>query len=128
MLRRVALVRTDVSEEHVGCNSSVLQLLVTACVPTSLIVLILMMEAKLSSETSVLTRATMPDIPEDGSLLELREYFSTNVCVCSFEFLEQNCVCSSNFRNPCYMTSLLIRSDYQSLATLPQPCTSCGSA
>jgi hypothetical protein len=63
MLRRVALVRTDVSEE---LNASVIRvtassmrrLLVTANVRSSPILVTLMMEVLLCSETSVLTRAT----------------------------------------------------------------------
>jgi hypothetical protein len=55
MLRRVALVRHDVSED------SMQLFLVQAIV-------ILMMEALRSSETSVLTRATRRNIPEDGIL------------------------------------------------------------
>jgi hypothetical protein len=44
----------------------VLQLLVTAnVVPSSPILVTMMMEAILSSETLVLTRATYPNIPED---------------------------------------------------------------
>jgi hypothetical protein len=94
MTRRVALRRTEVSEERIasivrmtrigelgttlavtGNRSgfcflrSVLRLLVTAnVVPRSLILFILMMEAIRSSETLALTRATLCYISEDGIL------------------------------------------------------------
>jgi hypothetical protein len=46
----------------------VLQLLVIANVPSSPILVILMMEAILSPDTSIITRTTRCKIPEDGIL------------------------------------------------------------
>jgi hypothetical protein len=76
MLRRVALVRTDVSEEFSASFIRVTRiselgtsLAVTSIVPSSPILVTLMLEAIRSSETSVLTRATRRNIPEDAILL-----------------------------------------------------------
>jgi hypothetical protein len=55
MLRRVALVRTDVSSQR-------------ASVPSSPTPVTLMMESLSSSEMSVLPRVTLRNIPEDGIL------------------------------------------------------------
>jgi hypothetical protein len=70
MLRRVAVVRPDVSEERIASvmSSSKWQLLLSANVPSSLILFILMTEEIRSFETSVLTRAVRRHIPEDGIL------------------------------------------------------------
>jgi hypothetical protein len=62
ILHRVDLGRTDVSEEIRA------SLLVTVNVPSSTILVTLMMKALSSSETSALTGATLHNIPEYGIL------------------------------------------------------------
>jgi hypothetical protein len=78
MLCYVALVRTDILEECIALIiritriavllHSVLQLLVTDNIPSSPVLVTLMMEAIHSSKTLVLARATWRNIPEDGIL------------------------------------------------------------
>jgi hypothetical protein len=80
MLCRVALVRSDVSKERgvsiISVTRKILflrslhRLLVTAnVIPSSLLLVTLMMEEVRSSETSVLTRATRRNILKDGMLI-----------------------------------------------------------
>jgi hypothetical protein len=99
MLRHVALVRADISEE---CIASIIRvtrmgklgmsasshsissqnalLLVTADVTSSPILVIFMMELIHSSETSVLTRATWHNVPEDGILYTYQICHATITC------------------------------------------------
>jgi hypothetical protein len=104
MLRRVALVRTDVTEElsdslirvtrigeltTLSLTSSVRQLLVRdSVVPSSLILVTLMNEALSSTQMSVLTRATRHNITEVTILHSHRrenlKSYINKICLCVF--------------------------------------------
>jgi hypothetical protein len=71
MLHHVALGRTEEILCHIVFLRSMLQMLVTADIPSSPVLVTLMMETILSYKTLVLTRATWCNIPEDGILQSL---------------------------------------------------------
>jgi hypothetical protein len=85
MLRRVDLVRTDISEE---LSASFIRM-TRIFVPSSQILVTLMKEAMSSSETSVLTRATWRNIPED-TILDTLHVLSQDVFTCRMSSLHLN--------------------------------------
>jgi hypothetical protein len=110
MLRRVALVRTDVSEKCifyvigvtkigevgatlvVNINRSTLLLVTAIVVPSSPILAAVLTEGIRSSETLGLARATWRNIPEDGILYShhrenLKSYITLTGWVCSGEVM-----------------------------------------
>jgi hypothetical protein len=104
MLRRVAVVRTDVLEEDsafiievtidelgttLAVTSNWSTLLATAnVVPSSPILVTMMMEAIRSSETSVITRVKLRNMPEDGILI---------IYACTFWWHLGLCLCPRDF-------------------------------
>jgi hypothetical protein len=82
MLRRVTLVRTDVSEDHIASIirvERISELVTTNFFPSSLILLSLTMEPISSSVATVLTGVTRRLFPRDGSLHRI-EYLSAVSC------------------------------------------------
>jgi hypothetical protein len=138
MLGRGDLVRTDVSEElsasfirvtgigELGTTlsvtskkylvflCSVCRLLVTASVPSSTILVTLVKEALSSSETSVLTRATRRNIPEDTILhSHCRENLKSYIALVGFNLSgdgnimisELRCFCKTGTMGKCEKSS-----------------------
>jgi hypothetical protein len=106
IIHRVALVGTDILEECNAFNANV--------VPSSLILVTLMMKALRSSATSVLTVATWCNIPEDGILHSLK-YYTVLILVWKVPAIEHH---KPNFTNYVYRiaTALAWRVSNQHLA------------
>jgi hypothetical protein len=95
MLRSVALITTDVSEERMTFIIKVLRLLITAnFVPISPILVTLMIEALRSSKTSVFTRVTQFNVGEVGILQSHR---SENLESYNVKSVDRKLRCSNCF-------------------------------
>jgi hypothetical protein len=130
MLRRVVLVRTDVSEELSPSFIRARRIgeLVTLAVSSDrCILVILIMEAISSAETSVLTRVTRRNIPEDGVLRShrrenLKSYILFMHATCPARCTLHSSICLEAFGKLCSVAKPL--SARPSVSTRgPHPCT-----
>jgi hypothetical protein len=97
MLRRVALVRADVSEELSPSIFRVTRIgeigTTLTVVPDSPILVSLMIEVLCSFETSVITRATRRHIPEDAILQKITQFRALDFLRFSSEMRNVNPSC-----------------------------------
>jgi hypothetical protein len=85
----------------------VCQLIVTADIPSSLILVTLMMEVLRSYEMSVLTRATWYNIQEYG-ILHSHRCENFKYCLFLWEFVESRWIHDINMEGSCYFKKSLL--------------------